>query len=253
MLLKNLKYNVILTFGSIFLVIAISITYNQYNEIPLKIEFAKACNKEGKNCLKDDVILLHGRITSLSSTYFKEFLSLHNRKITNLKIKYVCFNSIGGRNKEAIKIGEKIAKEGLQTCLAEKYILSNDIIPQDSTECSSSCPYILLAGSTRNLIGKSACIGVHASGQKIAGTNFDMPNYTPEDDKNEYISALKNYSQLNTYRDEEDIHIELVNYSFRVKNEHGKYLTTKQIKDFKVFTSDVTNFENIIPCKKQNY
>ncbi|KMV28341.1 hypothetical protein AB733_24270 [Photobacterium swingsii] len=194
-----------------------------------KVLMAKACDKNEENCL-DNVILFAGIFdqgTENSASRLLEKLNQADKFSHN-----VCFWSPGGSIDSAVRIGNWIKSNNLNTCLAEKYIIEGRGT-LSGTHCNSACPFVFLMGDTRTRLGDDLKLVVHHSGGKIdlcfACWKFNSLNSTAYDDYSEML--------LSSEHIDKEQHIELLKYSLKTHFSDGKALTKDDWRSYSIFTN----------------
>ncbi|KZY65921.1 hypothetical protein A3735_07560 [Oleiphilus sp. HI0061] len=177
-----------------------------------KVLGAKACSE---GFCGFDVILIDGIINNNTSRELSKFLK--GRKQSQVP-DIVCFNSPGGGADGAFELGNLIAQNKLNTCVADEYLLvdGNKI---SNVQCGSACPYALLAGKRRVLHGLASNIWVHSSGSTSVffGTRKEISEEERFEDKVEFKERIDSYSKINNGRQRyKEAHDALVEYSFTI-------------------------------------
>lgn len=101
------------------------------------------------------------------------------------EIKTICISSQGGEVSDAIMIADAIYANGLNTCLASRYELSEDRHLSVDGLCQSSCTWMILAGKDRILYDDKIELGFHAA--------RDNSGNRSDDDLPMLINKVKNY------------------------------------------------------------
>jgi hypothetical protein len=201
---------------------------------PMRLHAAKACSLADGCGI--DVALLDGQIMSNSGEVISKSLDFYFKG--NPSVKTVCLNSPGGDTTSAKIIGEKIAFLGLDTCLAEKYVVENEK-SITGIICNSACPWVFLAGNKRIQLGEKIKIGIHSA--KWTGY-FCNTAYSTSKDSNEeknFVNLISSYSSLNPRRAREDkFHLSLVSASFNVPPSEIKFLSTTELTAAHFYTKN---------------
>lgn len=209
-------------------------SHEQFGYKDPDVILAKACTQ--KNC-KQEVILINGMITENTPTKLRSIL-----KSNTLTTTTVCFNSPGGAAKGAYIIGNLIAENNFNTCIAEGYVHSdNKHISQ--VICGSSCPVALLAGKERYAHGIMFEIFVHASGSLRSIFGFDITSeHSPEEQKmvkQEILETIRGYSKPNLNRVQfREAHDSLIERAFKTPHEEMDRIEINEaFTRYKIFTS----------------
>lgn len=125
------------------------------------VEYGKACDQNQKNCI--DAFIYRGAFTKRSDKKFAQRLQELVEQHPQTKI--VCFDSPGGRVKEAAAIAKEIKRRKFDTCVADMTIVdsdSNDTKIKYTDQCQSACPLVILSGINRIAVGQHFKIGLHS-------------------------------------------------------------------------------------------
>lgn len=124
---------------------------------PLQITLATAC--DGKGECPDPVALLEGPINARSESKttsdLLDFIKSHPTVDT------VCLVSEGGDIDTSVALGRFIHREGLNTCIADKYKIADGSLKKGY--CQSSCVWVSVSGNESVLYDNSALLGFHAA------------------------------------------------------------------------------------------
>lgn len=194
-----------------------------------KAAIAKACNREATYCI-DDVLLILGEISGTTLSDLEELARTHGDK----EISTICFDSRGGNTAKSSVLGERILKNGLSTCMAERYFLDdkNGIRRElENTQCNSACSYLLLASNKRIAIGTHFKIATHSAGVNLSLCFCNMP----------LSSGFMNSFMFESLLDREDnpdreAHLQFLALSQKVSFSEAYYLSNDDLETFAVFT-----------------
>lgn len=186
-----------------------------------KAIISKACTGDGKTCI-DNVLLLSGYIDQGMIERIDYLTNAH-------KINTVCFATRGGSKEFAIKIGEWINKNHKNTCMAEKYLTSNDLTIK-SPLCASACPYLLAMGVERTALGSNFKIGIHSS-----GSTWDFGIFSFETSSSR-SNAIKGYKEMLANSSNSSSHLQMLYDSLDTRFDSKRYLSSEEQKQYALFT-----------------
>lgn len=177
---------------TVFLVImsvyGISVFYD-YLFPEKKVSIVSACKRDVNNpnavvpvdgsCR--DVVLVSGLIKDDTVNQFKELADPVN--LASAGINTVCFYSEGGEPKSGHDLAVEINNRKLNTCIADLYILGagkdgvKPTVPaitesSKNIGCTSTCPFVFLAGQERILLGDKIQVKVHKPGKVTTFLNL---------------------------------------------------------------------------------
>lgn len=186
-----------------------------------KAIIAKACTGDGKTCI-DDVILLSGYIDQGMIEKIEVLAKEH-------QVNTICFATRGGSKEAAIRIGEWINKTHRNTCMAEKYFTTGDLIV-NAPLCASACPYILAMGFERTALGSRFKIGIHSSGSTLDFGIFSFDNSSSRSD------ATKGYKEMLESSNNSSSHLQMLYDSLDTRFDSKRYLSSEEQKQYALFT-----------------
>ncbi len=181
-----------------------------------KVTVAKACNKDESTCL-DRVLLVREKITNNTLAAISH---LYNQS-DFVKPETICFDSIGGDNPPAERLIKFIKASNLNTCLAEKYIISGSQEVK-GVKCDSACPFLFLASDKRVALGTDFAVGIHHSGK-----TFDLCLF-----KCHFNSGGEEFEQYLTRVE----HKKFFKDSRKVDFEDERNLSFKELEGYAFFT-----------------
>lgn len=154
-------------------ILVIVVTYLHLKDgAPLQISLATAC--DGKRECRDPVALMEGPINARSESKttsdLLEFIKSHPEVHT------VCLVSEGGDVDASVALGRFIHREGLKTCIADKYKKADGA--ERKGYCQSSCVWVSVSGNESVLYDNSALLGFHAA--RIQDSSANVKGIDPE-------------------------------------------------------------------------
>ncbi|BDT71490.1 hypothetical protein os4_10120 [Comamonadaceae bacterium OS-4] len=137
-----------------------------------EIRLGKACTQELTECL--NAYIVSGSFSAGSGKKFSK--TLDAMRSANPETTLICFDSPGGRMKEASEVARYIKSNGLNTCVSDTYVTDGVSSRQKFTsQCTSACTFAILAGGTRTGLGVRYKFGVHGTKELGGWINSDGP------------------------------------------------------------------------------
>jgi len=181
--------------------------FTSTGDMPDRLAFARS----------DGVLTITGRIAQGDAARFRDLLAT-DAAAGRPPVRTLRLNSPGGSVSDALRIGERVRDDGIDTVME-----AGDI-------CLSACPYVLSAGVGRR-VDDAAQVGVH---QHFFETNTILPAFLAVED------IQRGQGQVMTYLIEMGVDPQLMQHALVTPPDEIYVLLPEQLIDYRVVTPPQT-------------